>query len=55
MPHKDNHPEETPPPPQAKRTGRESADPRSQPGEFADDMRTNRFEDVPEPGVDEEK
>lgn len=37
-------------PPQAKRTGREDPEPREQPGEFLDEMRSNRFGDVPEPG-----
>ena len=36
--------------PHAKRTGRESADARNQPAEFADDMLTNRFTPPPEPG-----
>jgi len=38
--------------PQAKRTGRESDQPREQPGEFVDEMHTNRFTDaeVPESG-----
>jgi hypothetical protein len=35
--------------PQAKRTGREDPNPREQPGEFVDEMRSNRFGDVPEP------
>jgi hypothetical protein len=30
--------------PLAKHTGRDSANPRNQPGEFADDLATNRFE-----------
>jgi hypothetical protein len=34
---------------EAKRTGREGADPESQPGEFADDMRFNRFTPPPPP------
>ena len=38
---------------QAKRTGRESTNPRNQPAEFADDMRTNRFTPPPEPGEKE--
>ena len=38
--------------PQAKRTGRDDSKPRSQPGEFADDMATNRFTPPPEPGED---
>lgn len=41
--------------PQAKRTGRDSAEPRSQPGEFADDMASNRFTPPPDPGEDEGK
>ena len=40
--------------PQAKRTGREDAEPRNQPGEFADDMATNRFTPPPEPGEEKE-
>jgi hypothetical protein len=40
-------------PPQAKRTGRDSAEPRSQPGEFADDMVTNRFGPPPDVGEEE--
>lgn len=36
--------------PQAKRTGRDSANPRNQPAEFADDMATNRFTPPPDPG-----
>ena len=35
--------------PQAKRTGRENPDAREQPGEFVDEMRSNRFGDVPAP------
>ena len=35
--------------PEAKRDGRDSANPRSQPGEFADDMRVNRFTPPPDP------
>ena len=52
MPGPDDHTETTP---QAKRTGRDSAEPRSQPGEFADDLVTNRFEPPPDPGEDEGK
>lgn len=37
------------PGPQAKRTGREAPDPKSEPAEFADDMRVNRFTPPPEP------
>lgn len=37
-------------PPQAKRTGRDSADARNQPAEYTDDMATNRFGDTPAPG-----
>jgi hypothetical protein len=37
------------PGPQAKRTGREAPDPKSEPGEFADDMRVNRFTPPPDP------
>lgn len=40
-------------PPQAKRTGRENPDARNQPGEFADDMSTNRFGETPGPGEEE--
>lgn len=35
--------------PAAKRTEREGPDPQSEPGEFADDMRVNRFEPPPDP------
>jgi hypothetical protein len=35
--------------PAAKRDGREGVDPHTEPGEFADDMRTNRFTPPPEP------
>ena len=35
--------------PRAKRTGRDSSQPREQPGEFADEMRVNRFTPPPEP------
>jgi hypothetical protein len=52
MPHEKERRDETPEP-QAKRTGRDSADARNQPAEFADDLRTNRF--TPPPDVDEEK
>lgn len=41
--------------PLAKRTGREDPDTRDQPGEFADDMATNRFTPPPDPGEDEAK
>ena len=34
---------------EAKRTGREGTDPESQPGEFSDDMRVNRFTPPPPP------
>ena len=34
---------------EAKRTGRDGVDPESQPGEFADDVRINRFEQPPPP------
>ncbi len=37
------------PGPQAKRTGREAADPKNEPEEFADDMRVNRFTPPPDP------
>ena len=39
--------------PRAKRTGREDPNPREQPGEFVDEMRSNRFGDVPPPGEPE--
>ena len=35
--------------PQAKRSGREAAEPTSQPGEFADDLHSNRSTEPPEP------
>lgn len=35
--------------PLAKRTGREDAEPRNQPAEYADDMATNRFPERPLP------
>ncbi|HUP63698.1 MAG TPA: hypothetical protein VM557_00255 [Thermoanaerobaculia bacterium] len=35
--------------PRAKRTGREGVSPESQPAEFADDLRTNRFTPPPDP------
>ena len=35
--------------PMGKRSGRDGVRPESQPGEFADDMRTNRFEPPPPP------
>ncbi len=40
--------------PEAKRTGREGVDPRSQPDEFADDMRVNRFTPPPPPPVSDD-
>lgn len=36
-------------PPQAKRTGREDPNPRNQPEEYVDEMRSNRFVEPPEP------
>ena len=39
--------------PMAKRSGRENNEPRNQPGEFADDMATNRFTPPPEPAEEE--
>jgi hypothetical protein len=50
MPDQDRNQDRNETPPQAKRTGRDSAEPRNQPGEFADDMATNRFEPPPDPG-----
>ncbi|HUP47826.1 MAG TPA: hypothetical protein VNA04_03450 [Thermoanaerobaculia bacterium] len=41
--------------PEAKRTGRERPDPHSQPGEFADEMRVNRFTPPPAPSEKGEK
>ena len=40
--------------PLAKRTGREDPDARELPEEFVDEMRTNRFRDVPEPGEEDD-
>ena len=39
--------------PEAKRTGRERPEPASEPGEFLDEMRSNRFTPPPDPGEDE--
>lgn len=36
--------------PLARRSGRDDSEPRNQPGEFADDMATNRFNPPPDPG-----
>lgn len=52
MKHDDRRDEETIP--KAKRTGREGVDPESLPGEYADDMRVNRFTPPPEPGESDE-
>ena len=41
--------------PHAKRTGREGNDPTSQPGEFADEMRTNRSTPPPDPPIRKKK
>ncbi len=41
--------------PQAKRRDRERENPENEPGEFADDMRVNRFEPPPDPPADEER
>lgn len=49
------HERDEQPPPQAKRTGRENPDARDQPGEFADDLLTNRFTPPPEPEERKEK
>ena len=35
--------------PEAKRTGRDGVDPQSLPGEFLDEMHTNRFTPPPDP------
>ena len=39
---------------EAKRTGRDGVDPESQPGEFGDDMRVNRFTPPPPPKKEQE-
>ena len=39
--------------PMAKRTGRQNPDPHSQPGEFADEMRVNRFTPPPDPPTED--
>lgn len=52
MPHETNDDNRDETVPQAKRTGRDSSEPRNQPAEFADDMATNRFTPPPEPGED---
>lgn len=39
--------------PEAKRSERERPDPENEPGEFADDMRVNRFTPPPDPPSDE--
>lgn len=44
--HDERHDEEETEP-QAKRTGRDSANPRSQPEEFLNDMEVNRSEETP--------
>ncbi|HEU4522169.1 MAG TPA: hypothetical protein VFT12_09215 [Thermoanaerobaculia bacterium] len=49
MTEKDQHSDRGDTIPQAKRSGRENPDPQSQPGEFADEMRTNRFTPPPDP------
>lgn len=36
--------------PEGKRKARHGVDPKSQPAEYADDMRVNRFRTPPEPG-----
>jgi hypothetical protein len=41
--------------PEAKRSGREGVDPASQPGEFSDDMLTNRFTPPPDPPSKDER
>jgi hypothetical protein len=41
--------------PEAKRRDREGVDPKSEPGEFADDMRVNRFTPPPPPPSDEQE
>lgn len=41
--------------PEAKRRDREGVDPESEPGEFADDMRVNRFTPPPAPPAGENK
>lgn len=41
--------------PMAKRSGRDGLSPESQPAEFADDLRTNRFEPPPEPEEKQKK
>jgi hypothetical protein len=41
--------------PEAKREGREGVDPESQPGEYFDDMRVNRFTPPPDPPAGREK
>jgi hypothetical protein len=40
---------------EAKRTGRERADPAEQPGEFLDDMHSNRFTPPPDPTESDER
>ncbi|HEX6177657.1 MAG TPA: hypothetical protein VF057_04820 [Thermoanaerobaculia bacterium] len=37
--------------PLAKRTGREAVEPKSLPGEFADDLKSNRSTEPPDPPV----
>ena len=41
--------------PEAKRRDREGVDPRTEPGEFADDVRVNRFTPPPDPPSTGEK
>lgn len=41
--------------PRGKRSGRDGLSPESQPAEFADDLRTNRFEPPPEPHEEKKK
>ncbi len=40
--------------PEAKRSGREGVDPQSEPDEFVDDMRVNRFTPPPPPPHDDD-
>ena len=41
--------------PEAKRRGRDGVDPESQPGEFSDEMRVNRFTPPPDPPAKDDK
>lgn len=55
MTEKDDRPDRGETIPQAKRRGRQGPEPEAQPGEFADEMLSNRFTPPPDPPVDRKK